>query len=126
MLYIKMIFITNDLCFYNVEQFHRDDRHNLVTIVMHQLDIDIHSVVQWISNLHDDLVTKFLEAWNHIPVYGGPLDFKVRRYTEGLGNWVHANDQWNFENECYFGKQGLDIQKTHKVVFLPKQPGISL
>ncbi len=64
---------------------------------MHQLGLDIHGALQWISQYLDDLVAKFLKAWNNIPVYGGPLDFEVRTYTEGLGDWVRANDQWSFE-----------------------------
>ncbi|KAF9038910.1 terpenoid synthase [Hymenopellis radicata] len=123
---IDMLCIGNDLCSYNVEQSRGDDGHNLVTIVMHQLDLDLHGALQWISNLHDDLVAKFLEAWNHIPVYGGPLDFEVRTYTEGLGNWVRANDQWSFESERYFGKQGMVILESRKDVLLPKQPGVGL
>ncbi|KAF9034645.1 terpenoid synthase [Hymenopellis radicata] len=121
-----MICIGNDIYSYNVEQSRGDDGHNLVTVVMHQLGLDIHSALQWISNLHDDLVAKFLNAWDHIPVYGGPLDFEVRTYTEGLGNWVRANDQWSFESERYFGKEGMIVQETRKVVLLPKRPGVGL
>ncbi|KAI0784430.1 terpenoid synthase [Abortiporus biennis] len=123
---IDMICIGNDLYSYNVEQSRGDEGHNLVTIVMQQLGLDIHDALRWISHLHDEIAAKFLEAWNHIPVYSGPLDFEVRRYTEGLGNWVRANDQWSFESERYFGKQGLVIQKNREVVLLPKQPGIGL
>ncbi|KAF9034651.1 terpenoid synthase [Hymenopellis radicata] len=121
---IDMVCIGNDIYSYNVEQSRGDDGHNLVPIVMHQLGLDIHSALQWISNLHDDLVAKFLKAWNHIPVYGGPLDFEMRTYTEGLGNWVRANEQWSFESERYFGKEGMIIQETRKVVLLPKRQGV--
>ncbi len=64
---------------------------------MQHLCLDIHGALQCISQYLDDLVAKCLNAWNDIPVYGGPLDFEVRAYTEGLGNWIRANDQWCFE-----------------------------
>ncbi|KAF8912644.1 hypothetical protein CPB85DRAFT_1300815 [Mucidula mucida] len=37
---------------------------------MHQLGLDIHGALQWISQYLDHLVAKFLKAWNNIPVYG--------------------------------------------------------
>jgi Delta6-protoilludene synthase len=42
------------------------------------------------------------------------------RYTEGLGNWVRANDQWSFESARYFGSHGLEIMKT-RVVMIGKK-----
>ncbi|KAF8912642.1 terpenoid synthase [Mucidula mucida] len=123
---IDMVYIANDIYSYNVEQSRGDDGHNLVTIVMHQLRLDIHGALQWISDFYDDLVAKFLRAWNNIPVYGGPMDFEVRTYTEGVANWVRGHDQWSFECERYFGKEGRIIQKTRKVVRLPKRPHVGL
>lgn len=75
---------------------------------MHQLRLDIHGALQWISDFYDDLVAKFLRAWNNIPVYGGPMDFEVRTYTEGVANWVRGHDQWSFEVQslpyCHFDR----------------------
>ncbi|KAJ7854579.1 terpenoid synthase [Mycena olivaceomarginata] len=94
----------NDLLSYNVEQARGDADHNLVTIVMHELDLDLDRAVQWIADWNDSL---------------------VRTYTDGIGNWARACDQWSFESGRYFGKDGLDIQRNRKVILLPnRQPDV--
>ena len=82
-------------CF--ARQARGDDGHNLVTIVMHQFQIDVQKAINWISRLHDDLAEQFLEEWTKIPTYGGPIDREIRTYCDGLGNWVRGNDSWSFE-----------------------------
>ena len=80
---------------------HRDSRddgeHNLVTVVMHQFNIDIQSAFTWIGNLHDSISREFLDEWEHIPTFQGPLDLQVRTYCQGLGSFVRGNDAWSFE-----------------------------
>ncbi|KAJ7443638.1 hypothetical protein B0H11DRAFT_2250555 [Mycena galericulata] len=93
--------------------------HKLVTIVMHQYSMDAQSAMNWIGDLHDDIVDEFLQVWKSIPTFGGPLDREIRTYADGLGNWVRANDAWSFESERYFGKQGLEIQSSRRVALLP-------
>jgi len=117
---IDALIIGNDLCSYNIEQARGDDGHNLVTIVMHQYNLDTQGAMNWISDLHDDIVDEFLEVWKTVPTFGGPVDREIRTYLDGLGNWVRGNDSWSFESERYFGKQGLEIQHSRKVALLPK------
>lgn len=74
-----------------------DDGHNLVTIVMKQYNLDPQGAMDWISDLHDDIVDEFLETWRLLPTFGGPIDREIRTYVDGLGNWVRANDSWSFE-----------------------------
>ncbi|KAJ7822308.1 terpenoid synthase [Mycena olivaceomarginata] len=95
----------NDLLSYNVEQARGDADHNLVTIVMHELDLDLDRAVQWIADWNDSLVARFMEIWPR--------------------NWARACDQWSFESGRYFGKDGLDIQRNRKVILLPnRQPDV--
>ncbi|KAK7451208.1 hypothetical protein VKT23_012544 [Stygiomarasmius scandens] len=117
---IDMLIIGNDLCSYNVEQSRGDHGHNLVTVVINQFQLDVQKALNWIGNLHDGLANQFLEAWKEIPTYGGPIDREIRTYADGLGNWVRGNDSWSFESDRYFGKEGLEIEKTRKVKLLPK------
>ncbi|KAE9390857.1 terpenoid synthase [Gymnopus androsaceus JB14] len=117
---IDALIIGNDLCSYNVEQARGDDGHNLVTIVMKQYNLDPQGAMDWISDLHDDIVDEFLETWRLLPTFGGPIDREIRTYVDGLGNWVRANDSWSFESERYFGKKGLDIMEDRKITLLPK------
>ncbi|KAF8987968.1 terpenoid synthase [Cyathus striatus] len=108
---IDMLCIGNDLCSYNVEQARGDDLHNLVTIVMHQLQLDVQGAFDWIGKLHDQLVDKFLDDYRKV----------VARYVDDLGNWVRANDQWSFESQRYFGKDGLRVLSERTIEQLPKQ-----
>ncbi|KAJ7049042.1 terpenoid synthase [Mycena amicta] len=120
---IDALIIGNDLCSYNVEQARGDDGHNLVTIVMHQYDLDVQQAMDWIGHLHDQIVDDFLQAFQELPTFGGPraLDRELRTYVDGLGNWVRANDAWSFESERYFGKKGIETQRTRKTVLLSKR-----
>ncbi|KAF9043781.1 terpenoid synthase [Hymenopellis radicata] len=117
---VDMVIISNDLYSYNKEQAVGDENLNLVTIVMHQLHIDMAAALNWISDLHADIVNRFLRVWTNIPTYGGPLDRDVRIYVDGLANWVRGNDCWCFECERYFGSSGAEISRTREVKLLPK------
>ncbi|KAF7320642.1 Terpene cyclase [Mycena chlorophos] len=96
---IDALIIGNDLCSYNIEQARGDDGHNLVTIVMHQYDLDVQGAMDWISVLHDQIAADFLDTYENFP----DLDVSVQVfedlqvYLDGLGNWVRANDSWSFE-----------------------------
>lgn len=108
------------MCSYNVEQARGDDRHNIVTIIMHQYDTDIHGAMEWIANCHQQLLEKFLEMFEDLPEWTPEVDIQVARYVDGLGNWVRANDSWSFESQRYFGTKGLEIQETRVVTLFPK------
>ena len=109
-----------DMCSYNVEQARGDDRHNIVTIIMHQHGTDIHGAMEWIASCHQQLLEKFLEMFEDLPQWTPEVDIQVARYVDGLGNWVRANDSWSFESQRYFGTKGLEIQETRVVALLPK------
>ncbi|ESK84101.1 terpenoid synthase [Moniliophthora roreri MCA 2997] len=116
---IDMLIIGNDLCSYNVEQSRGDDRHNIVTIVMNEQQIGLHAALQWISDLHDSLAEEFLTAYAKLQTAGFSADLIT--YADDLGNWVRANDKWSFESERYFGKHGVEIEKTRITELLAKE-----
>lgn len=76
-----------------------------------------------VENRYRKQTARFLELYyNHVPKYHSyHLDADVARYVDGLGNWVRANDQWNFESERYLGKRGPEISKDRWVTLLPKE-----
>ena len=88
--------------------------HNLVTIVMHQLNLDPQTAMHCISNLHDNLASQFLDQWKKIPTFERPLDLEVRMYCDGLGNFVRANESWSFEVclqiSCPLSKPDADLR----------------
>jgi hypothetical protein len=105
-----------------VEQARGDDGHNIITVVMHQHRTDIQGAMNWVYDYHKELEAKFMDLYeNKIPKFGEPVDTELARYVDGIGNWVRANDQWDFETERYFGKKAPEIEKTRWVTLLPKE-----
>lgn len=92
----------------------------MVTVIMHEHDLDVQGAMDHIGELHDRLLKSFLLTKDRLPSWGEPIDSQVARYVHGLGNWVRANDQWSFESQRYFGTKGLDIMKHRRVEMLPK------
>ncbi|KAI0284091.1 terpenoid synthase [Russula brevipes] len=119
---IDMIFLANDIASYNKEQARGDDNHSIITTIMHHNKTDVQGAIDWVHNYHKELEAKFLDIYeNKIPKFGEPVDTEMAQYVEGFGNWVRANDVWNFESERYFGKRGPEIQKTRWATLLPKE-----
>ncbi|KAG2040645.1 terpenoid synthase, partial [Suillus americanus] len=117
---IDMIALTNDITSYNLEQARGDDNHNIVTIVMHELDTDVNGAILWAADQHTKLEKKYFEAMAAIPKWGEPIDSQVREYCNGLGNWVRGNYHWSFESERYFGTNGLEVQRRKWISLMPK------
>ncbi|KAG1778792.1 terpenoid synthase [Suillus placidus] len=117
---IDMIFLNNDIASYNVEQARGDEGHNIITIVMHELDTDVNGAMLWVADCHTKLETKFLQAMAAIPKWGELVDSQVMQYCDGLGNWVRATCDWSFESERYFGPNGLEIQRKRWIMLMPK------
>ncbi|KAG6867759.1 hypothetical protein C0993_011582 [Termitomyces sp. T159_Od127] len=115
-----MISLCNDMCSYNVEQAHGNDGHNIITIVMHHMQLDLREAMRWAGDYHSRLEKSFLADVETVPSFGEELDVKVRRYVDGLGNWIRANQCWHFETTRYFGANGLEIQESRRVVLLPR------
>ncbi|KAJ8474148.1 hypothetical protein ONZ51_g7404 [Trametes cubensis] len=124
---IDMIVVANDIVSYNIEQARGDDGYNLVTVVMAQYRLDLHGAMRWIGHYHDHLLDLFLAHCDpsselfKMPSWGARVDSGLKRYVEGLGNWVRANDSWSFESERYFGRDGSEVMKTRWLALLPKK-----
>lgn len=113
-------FYVQDIVSYNLEQARGDASHNIVTIVMNELNTDVSGAMRWIADFHKRLEKQFFEAFKNIPKTGNAtLDAQIATYCDGLGNWVRANDQWSFESERYFGRKGLEIMKTRVISLMP-------
>ncbi|KAG2040647.1 terpenoid synthase [Suillus americanus] len=116
-----MIALTNDIVSYNREQARGDDGHNIVTIVMHELDTDVNGAMLWVMDHHTKIEKKYFEAEAAIPKWGEPIDSQVREYCNGLGNWVRANYDWHFESERYFGTNGVEVQRRRWISLMGRK-----
>ncbi|KAF9806349.1 hypothetical protein IEO21_08705 [Rhodonia placenta] len=109
-----------DIASYNKEQATGDDRHNILTIVMHQFNIDLEAAMTWVASYHKDVENKFLDGMKELPSFGPVVDKELEEYILALAIWPRTNDCWNFESGRYFGSKGLQVQKTRYVPLLPK------
>lgn len=105
---------------YKREQGFGNDSHNVLTVAIQTLDIDLQDAVLWAAKFQADLEARFLEKQKRIPSWGSDIDRQVQKYIDGLGRWIRGNMCWNFESERYFGSKGLEVQKTRRVDLLPK------
>ncbi|KAG6879127.1 hypothetical protein C0992_005014 [Termitomyces sp. T32_za158] len=117
---VDLIILSNDLYSYNVEQARGDEDHNLVTVLMHHQHVTLNEAMTWIGNYASKRVQGVLNNLSHVPYFGEEYQADLERYLNGLCNWVRANDSWHFESGRYFGMDGLEIQKTRKVVLHPR------
>lgn len=106
---------------WNLEQSRGDDTHNIVRIVMNQLDTDINGAMAWVEMYHKELEVKFMDIFTKSQEWNKSMNKDISRYVEGLGNWVRANDQWSFESKRYFGDRGLEIMSKRTVSMMPKR-----
>ncbi|KAF9262878.1 terpenoid synthase [Marasmius fiardii PR-910] len=116
-----MIILANDLYSYNVEQS-KGDMHNIISIIMVQYNITVDEAVEHVSKMHDELARNFLRVCDKLlsTDTGAVVDGTAKRYIDGLGNWIRANECFSFECPRYFGKSGLKVQQERIVELLPK------
>ncbi|KZT22781.1 terpenoid synthase [Neolentinus lepideus HHB14362 ss-1] len=118
---MDMLILSNDMYSYNIEQAKDDDGHNIVTVVMHEKNTDVQWALHWVGQYYRRITTQFLQDKKMLPSWGNDIDSQVERYVDGLGNWARGHDQWCFETERYFGKEGQEIQKERWIEMLPKR-----
>ncbi|KAJ7155535.1 terpenoid synthase [Mycena crocata] len=118
---VDMICLANDLYSFNVEQAKGDD-HNIVALMMLHENIHVQEAINRTSAMHDSLSEQFLATLDTLPSFDSPaIDDMVRRYADGLGNWIRANDCWSFETWRYFKNDGPRVQRERVLDLLPQE-----
>ncbi|TBU55418.1 terpenoid synthase [Dichomitus squalens] len=118
-----IIIYDNDLASYKKEQASGDDLHNIITITMHENNLDLDGALQWVAARHKERFNHALATWPRALslTFSPQVDRDLACYLDHLMNWPRANDCWNFENGRYFGTEGLQIQKHRAVMLLQKR-----
>jgi hypothetical protein len=68
---------------------------------MRQFGMDVHSSIEWVSRHCDDVARQFMDEWQKIPTFGGPVDREVRIYCDGIATFVRGYESWAFEVRFY-------------------------
>lgn len=95
--------------------------HNIVTVAMHEFKVDHIGAMDWLEAHIKEDVRRFLANYARLPSWGEDIDRRLKTYIDGLGYWVRGNDSWSFEGQRYFGRQGLEIQKSRLVTLQPSK-----
>ncbi|KAK4185224.1 terpenoid synthase [Podospora australis] len=115
----RNIAVLNDIYSYHIERARGHALHNSVTIIMHEKDLDPQGAVNWICEWSDGVLKEFIETKNNLLSWGPEIDEQVARYVDGLAFWVRGNDDWTFESERYFGRNGAWVQQNRELYMLP-------
>ncbi|KUI60988.1 Delta(6)-protoilludene synthase [Cytospora mali] len=111
-----------DLCIIaNAKQASGDDQHNIITIVMREKAMDVQQAIDWTAQVHAGMTERFNQLFLQIPRWGGPLDWEVQTFMDGVAHLVGANTQWSYETQRYLGKHGLEVQATRMLRLAPKK-----
>ncbi|KAG1830850.1 isoprenoid synthase domain-containing protein [Suillus variegatus] len=116
----ELIIIDNDMMSYNKEQAAGNEFHNLISIVMLELDLDRGSAMAWAAHYHAEVQKRFIGGLAKVPSWGPSVDVLVKEYLNGVTNWVRASYSWSFESQRYFATKGPEIQHTRLIPLLPK------
>ena len=87
---------------------------------MHHEKSGLNEAMKWVGDYCSKIVHNFLKDLCHVPSFGDKFDDQVKHYLDGMAYWVRGNDSWSFEGQKYFIEGGLDIQKSRRVVLLPR------
>jgi hypothetical protein len=105
------------------------ETHNYVSALMAEEGLSVQDAMDRAGQFHDELVDSFLAEVNNVPYFieeSELINDEVRQYIHALGNWVRACDQWSFESERYFGKDGVKVFNERTIVLRPKVEASSL
>lgn len=109
---------SQDLYSFNVEQS-RGDTQNLVFVVMKSVDgCDVQTAMNKIGQLIMHRLGDYLDDKANLPSWGPEIDDDVKRYCQGLEDWVIGSLQWSFQTERYFGRVVDQVRDDRTVTLL--------
>ncbi|KAJ7159664.1 isoprenoid synthase domain-containing protein, partial [Mycena filopes] len=110
---MDLVFWTNDLFSYNMEQSKGHGGANIVTVIMKSKDVDLQTAVDFLSGYCEALTAQLQEARRVLSSRKDPIySNDAVRIIDGYGDWVRGNDQWSFATERYFGKENHIVKRT--------------
>ncbi|KAG1905248.1 terpenoid synthase [Suillus fuscotomentosus] len=98
-----LVLIDNDMISYTKEQAAGNKDHNMISIIMLEVGLDI-----------------------SVPSWGPSVDILVKEYLYGIAMWPQANHSWSYKIHRYFATSGPKIQQTRIVPLLPRPDCVNL
>ncbi|KAG1857995.1 isoprenoid synthase domain-containing protein [Suillus tomentosus] len=115
-----LVLIDNDMISYNKEQAAGNEDHNMISIIMLEVGLDISGAMAWAAHYHAEVQKRFIDGLTKVPSWGPSVDILVKEYLDGIAMWPRANHSWSYEIHRYFATSGPKIQQTRIVPLLPR------
>ncbi|KAK7461741.1 Anterior gradient protein 2 [Stygiomarasmius scandens] len=117
---LDLIFLSNDLYSYNMEQAKGHSGANIVTVVMKSNHVELQDAVDYVGTLCQELLAEFQDAKLAVEQRAEKekdeaLANSLRdalHCLEAYGHWVRGNVEWSFETERYFGKENKVVKQS--------------
>ena len=93
----------------------------MIVVVMNQEGLDLQSAVDFVGELCQQSIDRFIADRANLPSWGPEIDRQVAIYADGLADWIVGSLHWSFESERYFAKAGPEVKKTRVVELLPRR-----
>ncbi|KAG1830869.1 terpenoid synthase [Suillus variegatus] len=101
-----LVLIDNDMISYNKEQAIGNEGHNIISIIMFDLGLDVSGAMAWAAHYHTEVQKRFIDSLAKVPSWGPSVDVLVKEYLDGTAR--------------YLATMGPEIQKTRLVPLLPR------
>ena len=111
-----LINLQQDMHSYALEHARGLDGHNVITAIMHEHSVDLQGAFYWLSGHASKTVSKFLNDRKNLPSWGSDIDKAVNEYIDRMARCVRGYDAWSYETNRYYGKNGLEVQKSRKIM----------
>lgn len=98
---------------------------NIVTVVMHQFDLNLDGAIDWLTKRTEACQLKYMECMERVTSssYGPDVDSQMLALVDHMGNFRRACWSWSFECGRYFGDRGEEFSQKKKIPLLPNQTG---
>ncbi|KDR82150.1 hypothetical protein GALMADRAFT_222029 [Galerina marginata CBS 339.88] len=112
--------ITNDIYSFPMEKSRGGglELHNSVELVMAEQNLDVQAAINWLERYLAGVVAAFLEDIDQMPSWGKEVDQRVKICINAIAQATRGIDDWCFECGRYFGRKGLEIQKTRVMTIM--------
>jgi hypothetical protein len=104
-----------------VKEQARGDTHNMLVVVMNQKDLTINEAIDYVAELCEKSMNRFVETRSKVPSWGEVIDKEVSIYLDGLQHWMSGVLDWYFVTERYFEKVVADVKANRIVTLAPRR-----
>ncbi|KAJ3766764.1 isoprenoid synthase domain-containing protein, partial [Lentinula raphanica] len=117
---VDMVWLSNDLYSYDMEQSKGLDGVNFITVFMKENNIDLQAASDCVGSYFKQLMDRHVDARKRLPSWGPEIDADVARWLAAMIRWVRGNLDWSFESQRYFGPSFLEVKETGVVHLRPR------